>query len=74
MSLTAVKPRTDQSAAPELQSAIDDAMYRMVQLVLDDACRMKPSPCNREIADALRATVGENAVKVWEDFIEELGF
>lgn len=61
-------------ASPELQCVVDAALYRLVQDVFDGSLKMTPIPCNREIAERLRVTVGDEAVRIWEEFVDELGF
>lgn len=60
--------------SPELQCVVDAALYRLVQEVFEGSLKMTPIPCNREITERLRATVGEEAVRIWEEFVDELGF
>jgi hypothetical protein len=60
--------------SPELQCVVDAALYRLVQEVFEGALKMTPIPCNREIAERLRVTVGDEAVRIWEEFVDELGF
>ena len=66
-------PRVTE-VSPELQGIVNGALHRMVQHVFEEAFKLEATPCNKEIAEALRATVGEEAVRIWEDFVDDLGF
>lgn len=60
--------------SPELQCVVDAALYRLVHQVFEGALKMTPPPCDLEITSSLRATLGDEAVRIWEEFVDELGF
>lgn len=76
--VSALKSRVSKpkpvEVSPELQCVVDAALYRLVQQVFDGSLKMTPIPCNREIAAVLHATLGDEAVRIWEEFVDELGF
>jgi hypothetical protein len=72
MSVVSVKKETEVS--PELQCVVDAALYRLVGQVFEGALKMTPIPCDLEISKVLRATLGDEAVRIWEEYVDELGF
>ena len=66
-------PKTE-AVNPALQVIVDEAVKALVERVFDESLKISPTPFNREIADALRATVGEKAVLAWEELVDDLGF
>lgn len=60
--------------SPELKRVVDDSLYALIQRVFEESAKVTPIPCNREIAETLRVNVGDEAVRVWEEFIDDLGF
>ena len=73
MSVPAEAPQ-QADVSPDLARITNDALHRMVQQVFEESFKLNPVPCNKEIANALRVSVGEDAVRIWEEFVDDLGF
>lgn len=72
MSVAAEVPETTEVSL-DLAHLTNSALHRMVQHVFEESFKLTPVPSNREIANALRVSVGEDAVRIWEELVEDLG-
>lgn len=60
--------------SPEMGMVVESALHRLVQQVIIDSMQLNPVPLDHEVTDALRASVGEDAVRIFHEFMDDLGF
>lgn len=56
-----------------LNVLVDESVDKMLQHLLEGAAKMDKVPSDSAIAAALRDRAGESFVKVWSEYMEDLG-